>query len=318
MLYQSFIEEVCNSVSDLTKSGEQVNVHKVLKNNGLELDGLVIVSDECNVVPTIYINSYFNQYLTGKSIDTIAEEIYHFYLQNKNKCQLDVNSFSEFENIKDMIAYKIINYERNIDLLKDIPYKKILDLAIVFYLKLNKDITGDFDAASASILIHNSHLDMWGIDIEKLYDIATANTPGILKSRIKSINTIINEIGQNKDETFSDLKLNKKGMQIDYNEVITGNALEMYILTNAEKTNGASCMFYKDVLKEFSKALGGDLYILPSSIHEVILLKKDNHNLVKSDLIEMVHEVNVEEVADDEILSDNVYEYNFERDEISI
>ena len=83
----------------------------------------------------------------------------------------------------------------------------------------------------------------------------------------------------------------------------------MYVLTNESSLNGASCILYEDVLYDFAHEIDNDLYILPSSIHEVILLPKLSI-YEKKELVNMVREVNTEGVDADEVLSDNVYEYN--------
>ena len=84
---------------------------------------------------------------------------------------------------------------------------------------------------------------------------------------------------------------------------------DMYVLTNESKLNGAACILYENVLYDFAQKLGADLYILPSSVHEVILLPKLSM-FEKDELVNMVKEVNTEGVAADEVLSDHVYEYN--------
>lgn len=84
---------------------------------------------------------------------------------------------------------------------------------------------------------------------------------------------------------------------------------QMYVLTNQSKIHGASCILYEDVLRDFSDKLGRDLYILPSSIHEVILLPK-TESFDRDGLNCMVQEVNRDGVSMDEVLSDHVYEYN--------
>lgn len=91
----------------------------------------------------------------------------------------------------------------------------------------------------------------------------------------------------------------------------------MYVLTNLFKINGAACMLYKEPLKLFSARVGKDLYIIPSSIHEVIILPADN-NICKNELNAMVQQVNKEEVAESDILSDHVYMYDREKDAILI
>lgn len=83
----------------------------------------------------------------------------------------------------------------------------------------------------------------------------------------------------------------------------------LYVLTNSSRVNGAACILYDNLLKKFANDVHSDLYILPSSVHEVIIVPKKNA-FDKSELADMVREVNEQGVSQDEILSDNVYEYN--------
>ena len=81
---------------------------------------------------------------------------------------------------------------------------------------------------------------------------------------------------------------------------------------------GASVMLFKDPLRDFANYMGHDLYILPSSIHEVILLLDDEYVQSSEELREMVRETNRMVVDQEEVLSDHIYNYDREKDEIRI
>ena len=85
--------------------------------------------------------------------------------------------------------------------------------------------------------------------------------------------------------------------------------IPMYVLSNKQKLQGAACMFYPDILKNFAEEKNSDLYILPSSIHEVILLPAVG-DLEKEGLLEMVTEINKTQVQECDVLADSVYYYN--------
>lgn len=93
--------------------------------------------------------------------------------------------------------------------------------------------------------------------------------------------------------------------------------MPMFILSNAPKLNGAAALFYSDILKEFANLLEKDIYILPSSIHEVILLPYSK-NIDVGELKKIVTDANDKIVLEDEILSNNIYLYSVSKDEISI
>ncbi len=293
MDYELFKECVKERIDQKVKKGDKTVINHILKNNGCELDGLVIMEKDSNVAPTIYINSYYDELMHGRSIESIVDEIFAIHERNKLGFKINPQLFNDYENIKQSIVYKVINYDKNEKLLKDVPHKRILDLAVVYYclIEQNKGI-------NATALIHNGHLKAWKITEETLHNDAIINTPNLLKSYIRPMSKILNDMAKemNMNEELGEISL--LDMEGD-----------MYVLTNRSKINGAACMLYEAVLEKFADKVKSDLYILPSSVHEVIILPKhDGYD--KELLASMVREVNADGVSKEEVLSDNVYEYN--------
>ena len=93
----------------------------------------------------------------------------------------------------------------------------------------------------------------------------------------------------------------------------------MYVASNSDKLNGSSVILYRDMLKNFAESHDVEkLYILPSSLHEVIIIP-DDANMEKDIqmLNEMVVSVNCTQVQPEEILSDHVYVYEYSTDTLS-
>lgn len=297
MEYEVFKQHIRDGVEAQTKKGGKVLVNHIIKNNGRELDGLVILDEGCNVAPTIYLNSYYEQYQDGRKISDIIKEIINIHKSNKDNLKFASDMFNDYNNVKDKVVYKVINYDKNSKLLLDVPHRKMLDLAIVYYCLLEQD-----KGISATALIHNSHLKSWNITEEELYEDAIINTPKLLKSCIRPMSAVLREMIEIDDDDDNDDKEERDTQLI-------GREGEMYVLTNENRVNGAACMLYEKVLDKFADLMQADLYILPSSVHEVIILPKQS-TYDKKMLQDMVREVNVEGVAADEVLSDNVYEYS--------
>lgn len=297
--YKEFLQCVKDCVTKNAEEGSKILINHIIKNNGKELDGLVILKKGCNVAPTIYLNDYYGRYKCGVSVDDIVADIMRFY-ENNNNFNFNPEIFEKYANIKGSIVYKVINYDKNRKLLEDIPHKKLLDLAVVFYCLIERS-----DGISATALIHNSHVKSWGITEDQLYEDAIVNTPNLLESCIKPISMLLKEIvgtgSRSDDRAFN--SYDEKELEL----MCTTN--EMFVLTNKSRINGAACILYEKVLERLAETMDSDLYILPSSVHEVILLPKHS-SYDKNMLKEMVCEVNAEGVAADEILSDNVYVYN--------
>jgi len=299
MNYEGFLTQVQKSVGDIIGEEGKVSISHVIKNNGVELDGLIIMMKDSNVSPTIYLNSYYDENCTGRPFEEIVDNIMEVYNENKDKVTICADFFMNFENIREKIVYKVINYDQNKKLLQKVPHKMILDLAVVFYCLIEQGELGN-----ATALIYNTHLKTWNIDVDAIYEIAMKNTPKLLQSNIKKMADIIKELFMQEQNISNDENLDIFN-KMDSDDI----SADMFVLTNISRINGAACMLYEDVLSNFANSIDSDLYILPSSIHEVIIVPQVN-NLDKTELCQMVKEVNAEGVADDEILSDHVYVYN--------
>lgn len=290
MEYKEFVEYIKMNTGYIAGEGGNITINHVIKNNGCEMDGLVIMEKGKDIAPTIYLDSFYELYTNGENIKSIIRQIEIIYEQNKNNVTFDVNILKHFDTIKDKIVYKVVNYRSNEKLLEQVPHKRILDLAVVFYCLLDNEY-----GRSATALIYNNNLKNWNVTIDDVYKAALKNTPDLLHSKISSMAALFEKCGVNVD-----------GEEVDLKDYVPS---DMYVLTNESKLNGAACILYENVLYDFAQKLGADLYILPSSVHEVILLPKLSM-FEKDELVNMVKEVNTEGVAADEVLSDHVYEYN--------
>ena len=290
MEYKEFVEYIKMNAGYIAGEGGNITINHVIKNNGCEMDGLVIMEKGKDIAPTIYLDSFYELYTNGENIKNIIRQIEVIYEQNKNNVTFDVNILKHFDTIKDKIVYKVVNYRSNDKLLEQVPHKRILDLAVVFYCLLDNEY-----GRSATALIYNNNLKNWNVTIDDVYKAALKNTPDLLHSKISSMAALFEKCGVNVD-----------GEEVDLKDYVPS---DMYVLTNESKLNGAACILYENVLYDFAQKLGADLYILPSSVHEVILLPKLSM-FEKDELVNMVKEVNTEGVSADEVLSDHVYEYN--------
>ena len=324
MTYDQFVNEVKENINRLLGNDVCVKNHKILKNNDIEMDAITIITRESNVSPTIYLKSYYEEYERGKTIGEISEEICNLYFENSSKIHFDVDIFRDFHMIKDKIVYKLINSKTNKKLLKDVPHLNFLDLSIVFYCMFDSEYLG-----SATALIHNIHMNMWGITVEELMKAAKMNTPRLLQYEIKEMNELIREIlvgDIQKVICENDDRYDVKCAEDDSNRVAdqlmrdlteAKEQISMYVLTNTRRMNGAACLLYDHVIDGFANEIDHDLYILPSSVHEVIIVPAVN-GINKEELTEMVREVNQDEIDAIDILSDHAYYYSRETKKISV
>lgn len=197
----------------------------------------------------------------------------------------DVSRYTEFDYVRDKLIYRLVNHERNRERLKNIPHRRFLDLAVIYCCAF-KTVNND----NAGITVTYEHINLWGISEEELFEIASRNTRANYAGRIEPLPDVLNRIS---------------GMNMLPDDMGT----QLYICSNEDYFYGASAILYDGLLKDFSEKLNDSLIILPSSVHEVILLPdRDADNY--ADLEKLVDYVNKTEVAPNEILSDKIYKYD--------
>ena len=275
----------------------KVSVQEVKKNNGLVLTGLTILKKDCNIAPTIYLNQVFKQYQDGRSMESICRELIAVYEEHKVHTDFDVSAVTDFAKVQNRICYKLINAEKNEELLADAPHMMLEDLAVSFYILVSQDSDG-----TGTITIRNNMLSFWNIDTDTLYELALTNTQKIFRGSVQSMASVMTEILSH--------KLDEESAQEFYDMMVgEDDMIPMYVCTNTIKLNGAGVILYQGLLQEFADRVGSDFYILPSSIHETLLIPA-NGDMDIEYLRDMVRTVNRTEVAEDEVLSDSVYRYN--------
>ena len=283
-----------------------IMVHKVTKNNNRVLTGISIRSKEVNLAPTIYMDGYYNDYKKGRPMVEILAEVERAYNTYKAEQDFDVSSITDFNHVQDKICYKLVNRDKNKELLADAPYLPFCDLAVIFYVVVSEDSVG-----TGTVTIHNNLMEMWGNpDIKELYRIAKNNTQRRYKGRVSNMMEIMGEIiSHSADNVDPDVV----DAFFEMDSVYEDNMMPMFVATNNKKVNGAGVILYDGLLRTFAEKIGGDFYILPSSVHEVIFVPA-NGDMDARYLIQMVKEVNATEVSPDEVLSDNVYMYHADTD----
>lgn len=187
----------------------------------------------------------------------------------------------------DRIFYQLVSKEEQEELLLNAPHVSFFDMAITFRYLFYENEEG-----VSSALIEDRHLSQWQITEEELVEFSISNTPRLFPAKKSSVLEVISE-----------------AFEID------GPDLPLYIYTNQRGINGAACLFYKDRLKQFASQMRENFYILPSSVHEVLLLSESVVEEV-DDLHKMVLEANHTVVCKEDFLSHQVFYYDAYEDKI--
>ena len=269
MTYETFSEELQTVLLSKLPEGIFLKVFPVLKNNSLHLDGLLICQKNSPLSPNFYLQELYQRYQNGNSIQDLVSEMIECWqktLKQKWGKQLDLS----YENCRKNIVYRLVSAERNKELLEEIPHIPFLDLAVVFYYLVNQDEEG-----IGSIRISNELMERWKVSTTQLMTEAARNTPALFPAKCKPMSSILEKMIFHMEE-------------MERREYVRS---EPYVLTNSNGINGASVWLYPNQLKNIADFFGKNFYILPSSIHEVLLLA-ENGDSCEEELISMVRDVN--------------------------
>lgn len=308
--FEEFQEYVMDHIREYLPeeyANAEVSVRTVQKLNGVTLQGLEIWTPEMKqgtgVTPTIYLNGIYENYENGVELEVIMEHIGNLERQSMDLPEdvAEIKEMYKYVNyVKDRLIVSLISAERNVDFLKDKPYRMLEDLAIFYKVLISKDANG-----TGTITVTNNHMEYWGLTEEQLYETAIKNSNVLEPPSIDKLTNVMADLmrAQGMDEDIIENQLKE-------------DDVDMYVISNTTKANGASVIVYSDALQQVAENLGSDLYILPSSIHEVLALPVGNKDV--DSLEEMVRCVNQTEVSPTEVLSDNVYKYDAESRTLSL
>ena len=278
---------------NLSERGNDVDVKvSTVEKMNQSYEAITITPEGSNIGMNMNLEVFAEAYESGVPFDEIVEQV-----TNKVEAHLadmptfDVQSLTDYEQMKDKLAMEVVAADRNADLLAKVPHQEMEDMAVVYRFVMESDENG-----RASILVSNDLLDKMGVTPEQLHADALENAPELRPAVIKGMSEVMMDMmGEDAHEMFGIDEFPQDEM--------------MYVATVPDKISGAGVIAYQEFMDQAAEKLGGDFYILPSSIHEVLLVKDDgavNFNDLKS----MVEDVNATQVAPEEKLTDSVYHYD--------
>lgn len=291
MSYEEFLEEVRAGIQkylpDEYASNEAQIVKRTLNNGGFYY-GLSVRRQGSNVAPLLNLKTYYDDYMRGKIlVNTLRDIAATYYKLDIRTPALSVEDFS-YENIKDKIFVAVCNADLNRKELTDAPHELKEDLALRYYVRYECS-----DDEVGTIRIRNEHLKLWNISSEELKKQAWENMKCVSKPTLQTLKQIA-----------------MKALNIPEDDM-RSNAGEVYVLTSENRTYGAAYLFDDFVMQSIATILDDDLLILPSSVDEILLMKRNpvEGQVPVANLKEIVEEVNRSCVEPEEFLSDEVYLY---------
>ncbi len=298
MDFEQFTDEL-KSALIIRYPDESVEIKRVTKNNGVIYTGLSIHNDSENVYPTMYLDRFYEEVGAEGLTDELIDRICEVY-EDRRVGNISIpDTLWDYDHAKSNLRARLINYESNEEFLKEVVHRRFMDLAIVPYYLFTEELFSGSDGC-ATFVVRNKNLEFWDVDAETLIDECIDNTFRACSPEITSIYEMLRR-----------LRPDFEGYAGEDTSVCP-----MYIMT-AGDINGAVAMLCEDKLREFCRENDRDMFIIPSSINEVILIPYEEGMSTRM-IDEMIMDVNATELNAVEILSDHVYFFSKDEGYVSV
>ena len=267
----------------------EVCIERVVKNNDQQLTALTVASPDNRVTPRVYLEGYYEMLKNGMDLESVLETLAKTYLRCGLPESVDLSMLQDFSKVKHLIVGRLVNRGLNEEFLSDKPFTEFEDLAMYYAVRLDR---------SLSVVITNEILDKFGVARDELHDLAMRNLEES-KIRFVRLDTMLARLAGPMFPPLPD------------------EAPSMYVLTNEDMMYGAVVLASARKLREVYEELGCRFMIIPSSVHELIVLPMGDE-ITTEYANEMVRSVNSECLDPAEVLSDHVYFYDEETGRVTI
>lgn len=291
---EKLMEDLAQDLYENTGAEYSIEATSINKLQNAGYEGIVIRPEDSAVGINLDAESLYKSYNDGKPYEEVFDEAYRMIADGfENQPEFNVEDFSNYDVMKEKLAIQVVSTERNTEMLEKIPHKEVEDMSLVC-----RFIVGDSKFGQGSILVNNDMLENFGITKDQLFEDAAKYAPELRPSEIMSIADVLAQM-----------------MGIDVSELsdqmgVPGNPdIPMFVASTHDKSNGAGIIAYPGFMEMAAEKIGGDFFVLPSSVHEVILVP-DNGTGDFHELEDMVKEVNATQVDPRDQLSDKVYHYD--------
>lgn len=289
MDFEKFKSEVIEEMRDRFPECD-ISLQDVTKLQGESYTGMAVRPEGSQVAATMNLESLYERISEDFSVSAVMDMAEHEIQEIVNHMpQINMQSLGDYEQMKEKLTLQMIPIAGNEEKLSEIPHKEVEDMALVYRFEMASNEQG-----SANILATNAMLSNYGITTDQLHadamEAAVQNHPASLR---------------NMNDVMRDMMGGMGGV------LVPDEPSPMWVATVEGGQNGACAIQYPEFLDQAAETLGGDFYVLPSSIHEVLLIADDG-SMELENLEQMVREVNETQVAPADRLSDNVFHYDSE------
>lgn len=299
--FQNYIKDNIKEYLPGSYENADISFNEQIRNNDIHLTGITIRRGNEMTAPNIYLNDFFEAYQNGKDLDEIVGDL------ADKRIEMEIpfsgkdlmGKLSDYEKAKKNLEIRLCDKEENIGKLKQQVHTEHGDFAATYHI-----VMGELEGGKASVAVTPWLMKKWGIAVDQLHQAALQSD-------------------REKGATFMDMDfmvMNFMGFAPEPSNLLDtpdgtmeyeGDGPGMYCLRHGEEMEGASLILQDDIMQKIGELMGGNYYILPSSIHEVLVIP-ENAGLTTRELSDMVHEINQTEVMEVDRLSDKVQFYDRE------
>lgn len=296
---ETFALEIKRLVSE--KMGAEYQVERLTagKNNGVIKETLHVSQKSGAYALSFYLEELYRSYCGGISMEVLSENIAET-VREEDKSPVQIQELLSRSWVEENLFLRLVNLEKNLEQLEGAVYVRRLDLAAVFYV-----LTEQGEDGVKSFRLPKELWERMGLgDAEEYFAQILENTERLFPAEVKRI-----------EDSLAECIRKEGGKEPEWlrKERQEGNGEParslFYVLTNRQKINGAIALFYPGMLSRLEERFHGGFYLIPSSVHEILLLAEPEEAETE-ELNQMVREVNESHVIPEEILSDHVYYYH--------
>ena len=288
--YDDFCESI---IRDLNKMGFEAQMTEVNKPQNQSYEGIMIKEKGSNMGPVMPARQLYSQY-ESSNYNYVFQELIKIVNESidmmKGTSESLIELLDDYDELKKNVIVQVIPVKGNEGFLKEVPHKIIEDMAAIVRISIDDETTA---------VVRNSELQMLDVTADQFFeDVIKAGPNSMLLESMG--NVLSNMLGINGPT---------------YESGDTEESFGLCVLTNEDMYLGAGLIAYPEVLEKVAKSMCGNYYIIPSSIHEVLIFP--DHLLDPESVISIIKQVNETAVSPEDKLSDNLYYYDAKNKQIT-
>lgn len=287
MEFEQFKQKIAESLQEKLGGAHQVDGECGKGLAGMPSQSICIKRKDTGASLTIKMDDYYGHHIAREDGgDSVASRIADFCEGKAPVENIGLSGFTDWETVKPHIYAKLVNTERNKESLAHIPHREFLDLSLVYRVQLPDFFLG----RRICITVQEGHMQGWDADGEMLYQAAMENMQVADPAVFEGLEDIFKGI------PGIDIPQSKAGFPL-------------YVLSSRSWKDGAVQICNQEIMRRVAGFFKSDFWILPSSVHEILLLPAGRFGEDARSLAGLVKEVNDTHLAPEEILSYHVYRY---------